>query len=563
MPRRSFLVVPALLLATVAFAADEVPGLDLPALPEVTVEMDAPARAPSAIVDLAAPDLPPVVVSVPPLDPVADALRGRLAEAARLHPRLAAAQTEALRAFYAARDFRPLLVEGGALTAAGRAVAGRLGAADADALDPADYAVPALGVARRGDRPADLAAAELTLAASAVLYARDARGGRIEPARLSKHITPKLALPDAGEVMTALAGARDPSAALQAYNPPHEGYRALRAKLAEIRAGQPARPMVRLPAGPALRVGMSDERVPLVRARFGLGPSDSGTYDARLASAVAAFQREHGLRGTGVLDRETLAALERPPVGARESDIVANMERWRWLPADLGGRHIFVDIPAFVLHVVENGRVEHAARVQVGKPERPTPVFSQAMTHMVVNPSWTVPPTILKKDMLPTLQADPSYAARRGLEVFRNGKRVDPYAVDWSNPRGISLRQPPGDRNALGQMKFMFPNDHAVYIHDTPSRNLFRPDRRAFSSGCVRVDQPFRLAQVVLEDEGAEARLKRVIGEKAERTIHLRRPLPVHLTYFTLKVDEEGRLQRRGDIYGIDDLLKGALGLRG
>jgi murein L,D-transpeptidase YcbB/YkuD len=536
---------------------------DLPPLPEVAVAVEASPPAP-VMAEIVPPDLPAVAVVVPPIDPVTDALRLRLAELPRLHPRLPAAQTAALQAFYAARDFRPLFVEAGAFTEAARGVIARLAAADADALEPAHYPVPALGIPRRGDGPADLAQAELTLAASAVLYARDARGGRIEPARLSRHITPTLALPDAGEVLAAVAGARDPSAALQAFNPPHAGYRALRDKLAETRAARPGRPVARLPEGPALKVGMSDARVPLVRARFGLGAgADAGTYDARLASAVAAFQRENGLRGTGVLDRQTVAVLERSASTAREADLIANMERWRWLPADLGERHVYVDITAFMLRVVEGGRVEHTARVQVGKPERPTPIFSDQMTHLVVNPSWTVPPTILRKDMLPALQADPSYAARRGLEVFRDGKRVDPHAVDWSNLRGVRLRQPPGERNALGQMKFMFPNDHAVYIHDTPSRNLFRAESRAFSSGCVRVDQPFRLAQAVLEDEGAETRLKRIIGEKNERTVHLRRPMPVHLAYFTLTVDDEGRLQRRADVYGVDALVKAALGLRG
>jgi murein L,D-transpeptidase YcbB/YkuD len=519
---------------------------------------------PPAEPDIAAPDLPAVAVVVPPIDPVAWALRERLAEGSRLHPRLGAGQAQAVQAFYAARDFRPLFVEGGALTPLARRVIARLEAADADALDPSDYAVPALGIPKGGDGPADLARAELTLAASALLYARDARGGRIEPARLSRHITPKLALPDAGEVLSALDTARDPGAALQAYNPPHEGYRALRAKLREARATRPARPMVRVPSGPALRVGMSDARVPLVRDRFGLDAAkDARAYDERVASAVAGFQRAHGLKGTGILDRDTVAALERAGSSPREADLVANMERWRWLPVTLGERHVFVDIAAYTLRVVEDGRVEHTARVMVGKPERPTPIFSERMTHMVVNPSWTVPPTILRKDMLPELQADPSFAARRGLEVWRGGRRVDPAAVDWSKPAGISLRQPPGERNALGQMKFMFPNDHAVYIHDTPSRSLFRAERRALSSGCVRVDQPFRLAQAVLEDEAAEARLKRLIGEKGERTIMLRRPVPVHLAYFTLVVDDAGRLQSRADIYGVDEKVKAALGLRG
>ncbi len=478
--------------------------------------------------------------------------------------RVSAKDREALAAYYAQAE-RPLVwSQDGAWTPAAQAAMERLKAADEDGLDPADYVLRDAGL--RKDAPlAQWARADVKLSLSVIRYARDARGARIDLPRLSPLVTPKLAMPDIGEVLSKVASAKNAGAALAAYNPPHAGYKALKERLAQLRENHPSQPSVRLPKGPILRVGMKDPRVPLIRARFNLAKdSDNQTvYDERVASAVAAFQKEKGLPDTGVLNAQTVAALSGPSVAQRESEIIANMERWRWLPADLGERHVFVDLTAYTLRVVEAGRVEHAARVQVGKPERPTPIFSDTMTHLVVNPSWTVPPTILRKDMMPALQADPSYAARRGLEVFRNGRRVDPYSVNWSNPAGISLRQPPGERNALGQMKFMFPNDHAVYIHDTPSRGLFRAERRAFSSGCVRVDQPFRLAEVVLEDRDAESRLKRIIGEKNERTVHLRRPMPVHLAYFTLVADEDGRLQSRADIYGVDALVKAALGLRG
>jgi len=228
-------------------------------------------------------------------------------------------------------------------------------------------------------------------------------------------------------------------------------------------------------------------------------------------------------------------------------DLIANMERWRWLPADLGREHIAVNIPEFRLRILRNEAVIHQTRVIVGKPETPTPVFSGVMEYAIINPSWNVPPSILKNEFLPRLAADPLYAAKRGYEVVRrNGQ--------------IAVRQPPGERNALGFIKFMFPNQHAVYLHDTPSRHLFGAERRAFSHGCVRVDQPFRLADVVLGAAWSESRLRGLIGH-GERTINLPERLPVHLMYFTTSVDERGVLRSMEDLYGVDRRVRVALGL--
>jgi murein L,D-transpeptidase YcbB/YkuD len=226
------------------------------------------------------------------------------------------------------------------------------------------------------------------------------------------------------------------------------------------------------------------------------------------------------------------------------------MERWRWLPPELGERYILVNVPEFTLRYINNGELAHQARVVVGKPTSPTPIFSGEMKFLVVNPSWYIPPSILKKEFLPKLAYDPLYAERQGYVVVRNGDQ-------------ISIRQPPGERNALGRIKFMFPNRHSVYLHDTPSRSLFAKSERAFSHGCVRVDQPFRLAEYVLNDKGAwpEKRIEKLIGG-AERTINLSRQLPVHLAYFTLAADPDGTLHRFGDIYGLDGRLEAVLAPR-
>jgi len=552
-----------LLAASIAGAAAEpqVPAqsdsLVLPAPPAAAVDVTdiatpqepaptGPARAEA----LAPPDLPHIAVSISADEPSV-ALAGRILDARDWAlPRLGEGQREAIRAFYEARGFNPLWIADGAFTPAAHKVMAVLQAAAAEGLDPADYPLPQVDGLAGDNRGRALADADLKLTAAIVLYARDARGGRIEPTKLSKLLTPTRELPDAGDVLERLGAAADPGAALAAYNPPHAQYAALKRKLAEVRSERPAQPpMVRVPKGPPLRLGMQDERVPLIRARFGLDVTPDGdhTYDEKVAAAVADFQREHGLAADGILGAQTLAALGAGETtsGRLEADIIANMERWRWLPANLGDRHISVNIPAYMVRVLERGEVIHEARVIVGKPETPTPVFSDVMRHVVVNPYWNVPPSILRKEFLPRMAQDPDYATRRGYEVIRRGN-------------SISIRQPPGERNALGHIKFMFPNEHAVYLHDTPSRSLFKRSERAFSHGCVRVDDPFTFAEIVLGNAWPQSRMKKLIG-KGERLVRLPELIPIHLTYFTLVVTDEGKLVRYPDIYSHDQRVAAAL----
>ncbi|AWN51892.1 L,D-transpeptidase family protein [Methylobacterium sp. 17Sr1-1] len=506
----------------------------------------APAEAAPAPAEAAAPALPPPA----PGDPVAEVVAARLADPNfTLIRRLNTKQREAMQAFYALGAFKSVWLTETGWSDAAKAVIARLQAAGEDGLDPLAYPIPLLDPPHA--KPADRAEADLKLSAAAVLYARDARGGRIEPSRLSRFITPKLDLPSADAVLTRLTPAGAAAGGLlQAYNPGQPGYLALKAKLASLRAQQPNRavPMVRLPKGPALKTGMRDPRVPLIRARFGLGgATDATAYDEGVATAVASFQRQRGMKASGVLDPATVAALAGPAPDRQEADLLANMERWRWLPADLGRTHVFVNIPEYNVRVIRDGRVLDEARVIVGKPDSPTPIFSGEMTYAVVNPSWTVPPSILKSQFLPGLARDPNYAARLGYQVVKRGN-------------GIAIRQPPGERNALGFIKFMFPNDHAVYLHDTPNRSLFSRSERALSHGCVRVDDPFRFAQVVLGPRWPTERLKTLIG-KGERTVMLPEKLPVHLAYFTLEADGSGPLRSLPDLYGINARVKVALGL--
>ena len=504
-------------------------AIDVPAVPETVVLVPPPEPSAAATTASAAPtasaaaqasaapqafapalDLPAPAeasASIPEVEALAGAIEVRLADPKLpLPPKLSRRDREALAAAYAANRFRPLWIADGAWTHPAEAVASRLGRADEDGLDPVDYPVPRLKGGLAQPAPADLAEADLKLSALAFLYARDARGGRVEPGRISGLVTPKLVLPTVEAVLSALRSASDPDTALQSFNPVHPGYKALRAKLAELRETRPAGPMVRNGA----------------RAGGPMLASTDGDIPAEGRGLRAASPRLEG-------------------------DIVANMERWRWLPVEVAPRSIMVNVPEFRLRVMQNGRVAHETRVITGNPKTPTPIFSGLMEYAIVNPSWFIPPSILKKEILPGLAKDPTYAARRGYEVVRRGNAV-------------SVRQPPGAGNALGYIKFMFPNDHAVYLHDTPNRGLFGSAQRAFSHGCVRVEQPFALGGEIIGGGWTEARLKSLIG-RGERTIFLAEKLPVNLTYFTVSIDEYGSVRTFDDLYGYHRRVRMALGL--
>lgn len=584
-PRSSLFALAALLTGTLASAGavgaetaalDKAPT-DMPAAtppataaPEATATPEAPA-APSDPVSTALPDYKPdapaaepapapaVAAPVAPADPIGAAVFARLADTTALLTRLTGKDREAIRSFYEARAYKPLWIADGAWTEAAKAVSARLAAAGEDGLDARAYTIPNL--AGTPDEKA-VADADLRLSAAAILYARDARGGRINLASISRLITPHLDLPAGNDVLAKLADAGAKAGdALQAYNPATPGYLALKTRLAALRGPAPAavKPL-RLAAGPALRIGMRDARVPLLRAHFGLenrpagtldrGPGEPDEYDSVVADAVTKFQRSRGLPGNGVLNVQTVLALADAGRSSRptgnEAELIVNMERWRWLPGDLGSDYILVNVPEYRLRAYRGGTLRDEARVIVGKPESRTPLFSGLMEYAVVNPSWYVPPSILKT-MAPKLAG---YGGKTwgGYEVVRHGGH-------------ISLRQPPGERNALGFIKFMFPNQHAVYLHDTPNRSLFSASKRDFSHGCVRVDDPFRLADVVLPD-WSEERLKKLIG-KGERTIRLPEKLPVHLAYFTAYVDDGGTFRTLPDLYGYDAPMRAALGLPG
>jgi L,D-transpeptidase YcbB len=561
-----------------------------PAPPVQRVEIETP---PVPALNLSMLQVEPPVASAPVSSPSASALdldveRAKaLLEPLRAKLKIRASAVEQIAGFYAAREWRPLWIEAdGRLGSKAQGALDAVAKAGAEGLDSARLlSILPVSIAEfvgRAEMPAERRAeAELALSLVAYAYAHDARGGRLEPNRLSSMLTPALSLPPAGDVLEQMAGAgaaNEVRDALVAFNPPHAGYRALRDALAKLRAEPKGDPDVTastglspqnlrtaLPQnfmnGAGLNPGQDDARVPHMRIRLGLPAAEGITYDAALAEAVREFQRANNLKPDGRVTprtRVTLEDLDAPLTRVQKAKaapddrigtIIANMERWRWLPQELGRTHIFVNIPDFRLEMMDQGARVFETRVIVGKPERQTPVFSDQMEFLVVNPSWFIPPTILRKDVLPKLAADPGYAARMGYEVIRRGN-------------SISVRQPPGERNALGHVKFMFPNEHAVYLHDTPGRHLFRADARAFSSGCVRVEGPFQLAErLLLKNQGLNERQLRAMVGGGERTIRLNEKVPVHLAYFTYQVNAEGELVRKPDLYGHDARIRRALSL--
>jgi len=309
--------------------------------------------------------------------------------------------------------------------------------------------------------------------------------------------------------------------------------------------------------------GGIDDRVPLLRERLGapLGPdAEPALYDEALVAAVEEFQRQSGLSDDGIVGPRTLIALNGLSPEQEIAAIVANLERWRWMPRDLGEFHVFVNVPEFVARVVDEDEIVHETRVIVGTPKNRTPTFSHVMSHVIVNPYWNVPASIVREEMMPQVQRDPSYFARHGYEVFANvggrTRQINSYWVNWYavNPRQISIRQVPGDHNALGRIKFMFPNQHSVYLHDTPTKRLFERDVRAFSHGCVRVQNPLDFADALLPHAAPDwnsSRLEQMYGGP-ERRVDFDNPIPVHISYFTAQADADGEMRFFDDVYGYD-----------
>lgn len=521
------------------------------------------------------PDAPDALISRP--DAIAITIQDKLAARSK-ELRLDRLEQIALTAFYGGRGRRFLWVEEDGLTPRVEKLRKVLARADDWGLSAADYATArAEEFKRHSGYPADwLAEAELRTSLVAILYARNAQTGRLDPTAIDpEFLDKKPARPDPLAVMKGLADAGDRlDGFLEGFHPPHEQFRLLKQKLAELRSRGAAPQPVTIPEGPSLSPGASHPQVAVLRQRLAV-PSANGVisdgppeeyYDDSLAQAVREFQKQAGLPSKGVVNAATRAALNKAGRSADASEILANMERWRWEPRELGSRYIYVNVPEFMFRIIDGGRIVHEERVVTGTPKNKTPIFNDEMEYVVFNPYWNVPESILMNELLPQARRNPEMIYRNRLEVVWQGRRtVDPYMVDWYNvdPQKISLRQVPGPSNALGVVKFLFPNRHAVYMHDTPTKKLFNERVRAFSHGCVRVRNPVRFAEILLAEQGwSPARVRQAIESGADDyQVTLERKVPVHIMYFTAWVDRDGRMQQFDDIYGHDERVKVALKL--
>lgn len=438
--------------------------------------------------------------------------------------------------------------------------------------------------------PVDLANAEVSLTLSALKYARFARGGRLNPASLSRILDQQPPVKDAKTVMDQLAASSTPHTYLTDQHPKHAQFELLRQALLKSRG--PAEPeqavdealSVKLRHGKVLKKGMESDEVALLRKRLKT-PAVSGDsqtlFDEGLSQAVTAFQVSKGLTPTGNLTNGTRTALnaEGEPKKSspkhNEQRLIVNMEKWRWMPEDLGSPYVWNNVPEFQTRTIKDGKVLFQEKIIAGMPEWATPVFTADMEFVIFYPTWGVPDGIKTRELLPRLQraggdgffdqlfggggGKASVLKAYGLNAYRNGKPVDPGSINPNEINSYTFVQPAGEKNPLGIVKFRFPNKHDVYMHDTTQRNLFAQSYRAMSHGCIRVQNPMRFAEVLLsEDRGWSP--ERVRQSMGQGDITLTKKIPVHTTYFTAVVDDAGRVNTFADLYGHDSKISSALG---
>ena len=448
-------------------------------------------------------------------------------------------------------------------------------AADADGLRPADYALTALDNLEREPAAATPADAELLRSATLLRLADDIYRGPLDP----RDFVPEVDVPR-GELEPAITAEAlrkaiatpDIPGLLAQLRPRSALYHVLRESLAAHRAIAAAGGWGSVPPGPTLRPGERNARVPALRDRLRASndlkqpwlPAEAELYDDVTAQAMRHFQQRHQIDADGIVGTRSIAALN-VPVAARIAQIRVNLERARWLLRDLPPTYVLVDIAGFSVRYVREGKPVLESRAVVGKPFRRTPIFRAGISYLEFNPTWTVPPTILRNDVIPAMRKDPTYLTRRNIRVLDlQGRPADASTIDWSAQTGRGfpylLRQDAGPENALGQVKFMFPNAHHVYLHDTPSRELFAKSERGLSSGCIRVEKAGELARALLQADGKDAALAdQAIASGQTRRISLTTKVPVLLYYWTVALEDDGDVLFKPDIYQRDAPLLNAL----
>ena len=501
----------------------------------------------------------------------------------------------ALSSFYQSRS-APLWVTDGAFNSRATSIIAEIKKADDWGLQASAFDTPDVTA---GSSPEALGEAEARLSIAALKFARHARGGRIEPLSISNIWDMKPTLKDPKAVLSEIADNATPDTYLTLLHPKHAGFHNLRQALLKARGPQELEKIdealkIKLPDGESIKPGAEHSDISMLRKRLKIeaqSASNETLYDARLEAAVRAFQTENGLKANGVLNAKTRSAFNREGE-PKKSDpsrgvdhIVINMERWRWLPEDLGSLYVMNNIPEFMGRVKKGEQTIWEEKIIVGLPTWPTPILTSSMQFVIFNPEWGVPDGIKVKELLPRLKrasgnggggffdqlfggGSSSGGARvlaaYGLKPSINGRPVDANSVDWNRVdiRSFSFVQPSGGQNPLGTVKFRFPNRHDVYMHDTTQRGLFAQSYRALSHGCIRVENPRKLAEVLLgEDKGWSSQKvgSMFSGGGGSNEVTLAKEVPVYLTYFTASADSDGKVKTFGDLYGHDSRVMQAL----
>ncbi|KAI95876.1 hypothetical protein T281_02815 [Rhodomicrobium udaipurense JA643] len=536
-----------------------------------------------------APAHPAVAAEAPAGDPVAPLVVERAANAGSKAD--ARDDVSAVKTFYTATKGKPIWTSAEGFTPAATKAIREIRAADSYGLEASAFELPASA----GETPEARAEAEVKLSLAILKYARHARGGRVDPPSISPAMDRKPHVYEPKSVLEAVTAADDADAYLRGLHPKSEQFKRLRQALIALdKTTDSGTSSIRIPAGKTFKPGDDDAQIALIRKRLNAGldaPRDT-IYDEALLVAVNRFQKERGLNVNGIIDKKLRAALNEGAGGSVEEKkmrLIVNMERWRWMPDDLGEFNVWNSIPEQITRVFDRGRVAFQERIVVGKPTSQTPSFSAKMQFVIFNPEWGVPDGIKANEIAPKLRrAAPSgpsedlfsfFGGRPsggggggassvlqrmgGLRVTYNGHDVDPDSVDWSrvDARRYSFIQPAGPRNALGVVKFRFPNKHDVYMHDTPEKSLFGSATRAFSHGCMRTQNPVRFAEVILAyDNGTTPeQIRRQIESGQTTENKLTKAIPVHMVYFTAAPDEKGEIRYFSDLYGLDARVASAL----
>ena len=478
---------------------------------------------------------------------------------------------------YSSAGFKPLWLTGEAPSERAKAVLAFAAKTFEDGLEPLAYLPKGLNsfdniTEQLSADPQELAQFDIAMTAATLKLAREISSGQFEPNRLSRYndIAPERV--DVGQVLKVMAWTPFPEAYLNNLMPKHKAYGQMKAELAKLRASRIKPAYEKIAEGKSVKAGSSDPRILVIRDRMqamgflsseeaAVEPELSSKLDTDLSAALKKFQKSVKLRQTGALDMATVKNLNRDTSQRDIQRLVYNMERLRWLPKNLGKRFVFVNQPAFEVRVMDRGNEVWRSNVIVGKPLNQTSAFHDEMETVVFNPSWGVPQSIIVNEYLGKLRRDPSYLDRQGFKVIApNGKVIPSRAIDWSaygDRPPFGVQQPPGKGNALGELKFLFPNTHDIYMHDTPTKNLFAEQVRTFSHGCIRLQNPREFAVAILGWD--RARVDEETDSRKTQTIPLPQKIPVHITYFTAWPDSTGKINYFNDMYERDETIEKAL----